>query len=331
MKSAWLIAVLLALTSPLHAQDTVQVRPGAMVCGGWVVPDTTPGTVFRCQVNGPNDMRRVRAVVVVVVVDNVPAPPPPPPPPPPVDTVPPPPPDTVPSGWREVFRDDFETGNLTLATAGYRWGISQAGAGDGQPRVVTAPAHSGTRVLAFTYGGNTDPADDGWSEQRFVFGANLTDVRLSWWQFFPADFTIRDAPGTDNLKWLILWDDVYETYRVLLGLNFDRGSNGFQGITRQGVNGRELGGSSFWRPGLTAGMLGRWIFVELEAGVATGGQANGRLILTVDGQVVIDRRDFPIAGATKNYLKNGYLMGWANAGFSKTTVVYVDDFTVSVR
>ena len=58
MKSSWLIAVLLALTSPLLAQtDTQTVRPGAMICGWYVVPAELVGRTVRCQVNGKLDSR----------------------------------------------------------------------------------------------------------------------------------------------------------------------------------------------------------------------------------------------------------------------------------
>jgi hypothetical protein len=341
MKSAWLIAVLLALNSPLHAQDTVQVRPGAMVCGGWVVPDTTPGTVFRCQVNGPNDMRRVRAVVVVVVVDSVPAPPPPPPPPP-VDTVKPPPPpppppsDTVSSGWREVFRDDFETGNLTLATGGYRWGGSSAGQGDGRPAVVTAAAHSGTKALRFTFAGNANLADDAWSEQRFVLGDTLKAVRLEWWIFLPPDFTIRNADGPDNNKFLRLWggdetdgNNGYSRFRVKAGYSFQLGP---QIIAESGTASRAVGpqGLTGWR-GLPA--LGRWVPIAVEVTVATA-TTPGTMLLWVDGQLVsVNRENVAIypTGGTGNWFRHGYLLGWANSGFTQTTTVYIDDFTVRVR
>ena len=34
------------------------------------------------------------------------------------------------------------------------------------------------------------------------------------------------------------------------------------------------------------------------------------------------------AGA-KNWIRNGYIMGWSNSGFTQTTHTYIDDFVIS--
>jgi hypothetical protein len=51
-----------------------------------------------------------------------------------------------------------------------------------------------------------------------------------------------------------------------------------------------------------------------------------------DGAKVITNLNLPLypTGGIGNYLKNGYLMGWSNSGFTQTTYTYIDDFTVSV-
>jgi hypothetical protein len=195
------------------------------------------------------------------------------------------------------------------------------------PRVVTGAAHSGTHVLQFTYGGNPNLADDAWSEQRFVLGAQLSEVLLEWWAFFPADFAVR-AVAPNNNKLVILWPTDYSVGSVAL---IEYQGTGADIVTKYGMApGVGQFGSAVWRQAF-ATFRGRWVKFALRVKAASGpGAADGVIQFWADDVLRLDNRALPMY-RSPNYFKNGYLMGWANSGFDKTTVVLVDDFTVRVR
>jgi hypothetical protein len=342
MKSASVIAVLLTLGSPLRAQDIIRATPGTIACG-FTVPDTTPGTMFRIQVNGPNDWLLVRQVLCLVIVDSA-APPPDTTPRPPAYTAKPlpPPADPTPTGWLEVFRDDFETGRLNTARNGYRWGESRGHPGE-LPVITDELAHSGRNSLKFTFIGSPDPRDDAWSEQRFVLGDSLKDVTIEWYQYYPdgrdghgAKYVHRRAQGPTNNKLLSLWSEDYQRYGVAALLETEGAGPDPTVVNKFGARGgRGVGnyGTPVWRSGITDGYRGRWIRYRRRVKVASSAMArDGISQLWVDDALVIDARNLPLyprdgGGA---YIRYGYLMGWANTGFDRTTYTYIDDVTISV-
>jgi len=268
------------------------------------------------------------------------APPPPPPPPLPADT-----------GWREAFSDDFETGTLARVTGGYRWGNGSGGAADAKPAVVTAIARSGTHSLQFTFSGNPNLADDAFSEQRFVLGDTLRAVALDWWQYFPdgteglgAKFVHRSDPnGPENNKFLRLWsgnladgNDGYSQSTVHLGASFQAVSGGPDPKIYTEYNNYVLGSvrvpERSWSPAITDVYRGRWVHFRFVYRAASAANTDGVTELWADGARVITNQNLPIyaTGGRGNYVNRGYLMGWANSGFTQTTFTFIDDFSVLV-
>lgn len=255
--------------------------------------------------------------------------PPPPPPPPPGDSL------------VVIFQDDFESGNLSRTSPDFRWGASNGEPG-ATPRVATDIARSGSNSLKFIYLGNPNLADDAWSEQRFLFPNPLTEVYLEWYQFFPMGtegvgpkFVYRNADGSDNNKFAVMWDEDYNNYKIFASFEMEINSGPDpKVVTKYGKTGTGVGnfGSGQWMPGITDAYRGRWVRFMMRVKAATAANNDGVIELWADGVKVVSNTTLPLypTGGVGNYLRNGYLMGWANTGFDQTTYVYIDDVRLMV-
>jgi hypothetical protein len=240
-----------------------------------------------------------------------------------------------------VFQDDFESGDLSHRDGHYRWTDSQ-GTPAGKPVVSDELARSGRYCLKFTFEGNPDPRDDAWSEQRFLLGDSLKDVLLEWYAYYPdgddghgPKYMHRRAQGSTNNKFLALWDEEYGRYSVWMGFETEGPRPDPSLVTKVGVRGGGgVGnrGAGQWTPAITDSYRGRWVRFRVRARVATFANNDGVLQLWADDRLVIDNQHLRLypRGGFQNYLRHGYLMGWANTGFDHTTHVYIDDFTISV-
>jgi hypothetical protein len=84
-------------------------------------------------------------------------------------------------------------------------------------------------------------------------------------------------------------------------------------------------------PWETDAYRGRWIKVEVRSKAASGpGVADGVIQYDRDGELVVDIENvvsYQTLG--ENVWKTGYLLGWANTGFSDTTYAYISNVTFS--
>jgi trimeric autotransporter adhesin len=99
--------------------------------------------------------------------------------------------------------------------------------------------------------------------------------------------------------------------------------NGNIGVTPEGGH-----ADSF----ITASDRGRWIQIRVQAKVADPGSANGILRVWKDGVLVSQISNAaiyaPAGSEYQNAFRHGYLMGWANSGYTHDTYIYVDDFRI---
>lgn len=235
-----------------------------------------------------------------------------------------------------VFSDDFESGDLSHSLNGAQW------TNDRNTTVTDAIARSGSHSLQFRYDG-VPSGEDGWSEQRFALGRQMTDVWIRWYQYFPAGdegvgprWRHREEPsGPENNKLLRLWDDDYSNYNLKAGFTFMPAGNGDSSIVAKkgtnegGVSDRGL--NSAWGI-LDETIRGRWVefIVHIKTDDGTQVDGNGILDMKLNGEWVIQNvvSMFPLDG-TGNYFQHGYLMGWANSGFDETSYTYIDDVTIA--
>jgi hypothetical protein len=247
----------------------------------------------------------------------------------------------VPTG--PYFTDNFD--NCTLSKVpnaqGFYWRDTGGGTSIEVPVISKAIAHSGTCSLKFTFGGGPS-GDDAWSEQRFRLGRLLSEVYLRWYQYFPSGavtglgpkYVHRDDVGSDNNKFLKLWDEDYLNYKLSAGFSTNPTSGGNSVmIPEYGNNGHGVGlfGQQYDLYGITDARRGRWIRVDIHVKTATAANNDGVIEMWVDGVKTISNTHLPMypEGGVGNYIKSGYLMGWSNSGFNLTSSTWIDDFTIS--
>ncbi len=255
----------------------------------------------------------------------------------------------VPTG--PYFSDNFEGCGAISTTAnanGFRWGEGLGGPPSETPIISNAIGRNGGCSLRFRFEGG--PAgDDAWSEQRFIFGRKLSDVYVQWYQYFPSGqespsvgpkFEHRDDTGPDNNKMLRLWDELDSPAYVKPGYSTNPGVlSGDDRLTveytRRLADGtiKTVAGIGQSPLIVTASTRGRWVKFQTRSKLATSETSNdGVMQMWVDGVLVVNATTLPLfSGApdAKNWLRNGYIMGWANSGFSLTTDTYIDDFVIS--
>jgi hypothetical protein len=241
------------------------------------------------------------------------------------------------------FTDNFDSCSLnkTVNSQGFAWTSTGGGNSTEVPRISTATKNSGSCSLRFTYTGGPT-GDDGWSEQRFKLGKRLSEIWIRWYQYFPsgssstigAKYVHRDDTGPDNNKFLRLWDEDYRSYRLKLGFSTLPKSGGDSYlITEYGTSTNPVGshGSDSDPYGISSGRRGRWVKFVVHVRLATAANNDGVIEMWVDGTKTISNTSLPMypSSGLGNYMRNGYIMGWANSGFSSTSNTYIDDVTIS--
>ncbi len=235
------------------------------------------------------------------------------------------------------FSDGFESGNLKHKdkTSGAGWNTPSYGNLD-SVTVSSDRAHSGTYSLKFHYHGDPDLSADAWAEQRYQTGHKQTDWYLKYYIYFPNNFYVRDATGADNNKIATVWGVDYKKSQVAFNMEMEKDNSvGFKlkrnewpydklicsGKLAAGTNQPRFKFQNF---------KGKWTKMEFHYKMDDG-SGNGRTQLWVNNKLVIDMENQSYIGApcSPGYMLNGYLLGWANSGFTNDTTIYIDDVTFS--
>lgn len=223
------------------------------------------------------------------------------------------------------FEDSFESGGTSHSQNGYKWNTNNS--------VSSDIARTGNYSLKFTFDG-VPSGKDSFDEVRFQLGKNQSHLYMEYYMYFPdgtegigPKYVHRKDTGPNNNKFFRVWDDDYNSFNVKYGFSMhptsdgskitpecakDGGANGKNGMTSTGSFGNA--------------QLGRWMHIKIHIATDTG---NGAVVeLWRDGVKIIDDKVSNIP-KTNNYFRNGYILGWANSGFDKTTNIYVDDVKIS--
>jgi hypothetical protein len=237
-----------------------------------------------------------------------------------------------------LFFDDFETGDLSHAAGGFHWTSSSANASSGKPSVANDLAHSGSHALRFEFGPNT-AGQDAFSEQRFAIGNNIKECWVELYIYYPngsegvgsAAYAHRDDTGPDNNKFFRIWGDDYGNSGTKMGASTRPGSG--TTISRLGPeysdNGGGIGhnGLSFVDDFVTTARLGQWLRVRQHYRLPDDDSAaNGVIQIWVGDTLEVDESGLDTqAGSSPYYWNAGYLLGWANSGFTAKTYLWIDD------
>ena len=250
------------------------------------------------------------------------------------------------------FQDNFDNGKKTNAGK-FRWRDATAVV------VRDTNAFSGKHALQFRFGPN-DIAKDAWAEQRFDMGAYLNEVWIEYMLFVPSNFMHRNGPGPGNNKFLMLWRDGYaDGTTSKVGMEYDgtvtKGlvgpASAIRPMARLGkvdttymnmttlpafmVGNRGPDGKTKIKQLVAIGpthpiALGKWTRIRfhfklssarLKADGVYQMWANDSLLVNAQNQPFWNARSVPADAS----FRNGYLLGWANSGFTDRTLLFIDD------
>ncbi len=240
------------------------------------------------------------------------------------------------SGGAPSYSDGFESYalNTTLdatSATGFSWN-------GGSPNVVVSDqiARTGNKSLEFLYHGKP-PGGDATAEQRFTFAPNAStapsEVWMEWYVYFPKNFVYRTDGVALNNKLFNIWAETYSA-----SPNFDMEYQGSTSSISPHVNIYTSGGPNsanfhfdtyqIWTN--DASVAGAWHQIRLYMRLGNGNTDLGAIDVWFDGKLVVHLRtnELPFYDTAHNYFRNGYLMGWANTGFTNDTAFYIDDLKV---
>ena len=259
-----------------------------------------------------------------------------------------PPPPTV----NPVFFDLFDTGAKTAPQNGYQWGGTSA------VTVVSDISYSGSNSLRFTFGPDAEAvSDDSNAEQRFVLGENLSEVWFEYQLYIPPNFYHRSIPGdTNNNKFFLVWGENYDVPfdSWLGGYEYQRSSTvGSNSVLRPyarspvaGLNDITTGEVDNTKPLISSNgpiFPNSWNNIRLHFKMATGPDTyDGVMELWINGTLKFQetngrfwyRENLSTGAPNPNYddpacfIRNGYILGWANSGFTELTYLNVDNFAI---
>ena len=236
-----------------------------------------------------------------------------------------------------VFSDSFASDNLSRDVGPATWNApvnTQVYANRGKGYNTTTFA---TSALQFTFNG-TAPGGDAWAEQRFDLGRVYPELLISFDMYIPdgteawggAAYNHRvESPG--NNKFFRLWGTGYnDREKVGASLFPDSTGTSYSKIRAEwSVGGGGIGEKGVARtPFITT--LGTWTSVKIYAKAATTDQY-GSMKIWKDDTLVLDNTygiNNYTTGEAHGY-RYGYLLGWANSGFTNTTYILLDNVSIS--
>lgn len=216
----------------------------------------------------------------------------------------------------EIAKDDFESGTLS----GPLW-ISNASV-----LVVEGQAVSGTRAARFHFTGKPDPKADAWAELRFDLGKPYRDLWFAYALFIPKNYAHR---RNANNKFFRLWGTDYgDKEKIGASTWANSPPDGFSRLRCDwDSTGGGMGEGGKNHPDfITAADLGRWMRIMIHCEAATA-DVKGTIQIWKNGTLIIDNANQVALykdGGIHAY-KQGYLLGWANSGFTEDTDFYIDD------
>ena len=245
-----------------------------------------------------------------------------------------------------LFSDDFENGDASNSV--FTWSNIN--------KISTDRAYLGSQSLKFSYGPD-ELGEDSTAEQRFSLDRKYTEIWVRYKMWVPENYTHRDDGGpTNNKGLLMLWGDSYSGYSPTCSLHFGPRANGDSYIYMGWrVNSSTV--RNFYNPdnvtdfdssgrvdGIVSADRGTWVDWAIHMKVSTNYIApqgewdpvndNGIIQVWKNGSLIIDLQnahnyysgDAGDPGGVGDGWNYGYLLGWANSGFTDLTNFYIDDF-----
>jgi polysaccharide lyase-like protein len=225
----------------------------------------------------------------------------------------------VPAYANVLFSDSFESGTLN----GPFW----LGSDSTSVSVSTDRASSGAYSAKFTFAGSSSLDADAFAELRFSLGKVYPELWVKYKMYIPSNYKHRNANGSDNNKMIRLWGISYNDWEKVGACTWPNSAysllQGDWDWPKKGLIGPY---GEEYANFIDANDLGKWVEVIVHAKAATATQ-KGTLQFWKNGTLIINN-----LGTVDNYYEGGahgyrygYLLGWANSGFTQTTYIYIDD------
>ena len=236
-----------------------------------------------------------------------------------------------------IHSDDFSDFQLGVLQGEFTWTTSS------NVTVQPDPDDAGNDTLQFQFIGNADPAADAGAEVRYS-----TDLHQEIWfkyrLYVPSNYIHRNATGADNNKGFFnIWGDTYAAQDVAMRIEFERKSDTESRIVMYAFQGQnsfstQINGSTDSDGRIATDLvciatadLGTWMDIVVNAKVSDRGSTNGRCTVWKNGVLFCDYRDVDNSSAVEassNAYNGGYLLGYANSGFTSTTDMNIDDYYI---
>ena len=227
-----------------------------------------------------------------------------------------------------LFRDGFESGNLTHTASGIVWGSSA------HTRVNSANPRTGSYSLQFNYRA-VPPGRDDWSEQRIQFHHPYTDLWFRYDLYIPGNYYHRIQPSSpSNNKFFAIYRDPYRIPGFQVNFSTEpNGSGGSDLEVHYYYNGTEqkpispASAENF----ITSADLGHWHTIVIHVKVPSGNDTyDGVMQLWKDGTQFVNITNLDSwGGMDKNYINAAYFLGWSNSGYTQKTDFYIDNVIIS--
>lgn len=214
-----------------------------------------------------------------------------------------------------IFFDNFDSGPISN-----HWSYLNS------VNVSSNKSKSGTRSLEFYFKGG-DENTDSHAEARFDLGSKYKELTIVFDLYVPDNFNHRNAPGPDNNKFLRLWTNTYNDLEKV-GVSTWSQSNGGSAVGEDFVlrqyssMSTMITSRSDW---IGPSDKGKWMSVKIYIKVSND-QEFGQIKLYKNGTLFHENTQVDnnhIAG--EQGLQFGYLLGWANSGFTEGTYMYIDN------
>lgn len=231
------------------------------------------------------------------------------------------------------FQDGFESGDLSHTENGVKWtSVAWGGVNSVKPK-------SGAHSMEFHFNSARDGVDS-FSELRFNLGGNYKDLWVAYDLYIPDNYYHRKQSTSDNNKgFLYLWSGNYgNTTGPGLGPNFWPLNNGGSYASMYSWNTASPSfGKHYWNACPTAidiNDAGKWVRITAHYKYASAANNDGIAQIWktyADGtrQLICNetKGKWYVPGAPG--FDQGYILGWANSGFTDATLFYLDNVIFS--
>jgi hypothetical protein len=223
-----------------------------------------------------------------------------------------------------IFSDNFDTGATAAAQNAASWQAPTS-----TVAVTKSTAASGCCSLGFTYGGSA------------IGGQGMAQATLAvpqrttyWFQyklFVPSNYYHRNNDGASNNKFLAVYAMPYSNPGFQINLSTEpNGSGGSNLDVHYYNNGSEQTPVAAATNFIGSGDLGKWMSLVIQVAVPSGSSSqNGIVNVWKNGQQVVNITNLASYGGASNFINEVYFLGWANSGFTATTVLNIDDLVVA--